>query len=102
MGETRLDVTVLARLPVTTRRSPGGRRASPDRVDDLAVAEEVALADRHAVVAQDRVGGRVVEVEVRGHEIQQVVLASEVERRVRKLDLDRALLGAFELLRLEG
>src|SRR5688572_8226406 len=48
----------------------------------LFVAEEVALTDGHAVVPQDRVGRRVVEVEVRDDEVQQVVLAREVERRI--------------------
>ena len=36
------------------------------------VAQEVPLAELNAVVAQDRVGGREVEVEVRQGEVQQV------------------------------
>ena len=63
--------------------------------------DEATFADLHAVVPQDCVRRRVVEIEVRRHELQQVVLAREVERGVRKLELDRTRLGALELRRLE-
>src|SRR5690606_32387803 len=84
------------------------RKASREPLRDDSVpiqlstaAEEVLLANLNAVVAQDRVSGRVVEVEVRRHEVEQVVLAREVEGRMRELELDRAGLGALELLGLE-
>src|SRR6185436_10963865 len=49
------------------RRTPLRHRR--DYIDvRLAVADEVAFADRDAVVAQNRVRRRVVEVEVRDHE----------------------------------
>src|SRR5690606_16925104 len=65
-------------------------------------AEEVALADLYAVVPQDQVGGRVVEIEVRHDEVVEVVLAVERERTVRKLELHPPLLGVGELLRREA
>src|SRR6516165_7397832 len=71
------------------------------RARRASAADEVALADLDAVVAQDRVRRHVVEVEVRHGEVQQIVLAVEGHRAVRKLELDRARLRTVELRRLE-
>eukprot|EP01041_Mallomonas_annulata_P019384 gene19383-38696_t len=49
-------------------------------------AEEVALAERHAVGAQYVVGGRGVEVEVRQRERQQEALGGE--RHLRRAELE--------------
>src|SRR5262245_7963685 len=65
-------------------------------------AEEVELAELETVVAQDSVRHRQVEVEVRQRELEQVVLAVELQRANRRLDLDGASLGAGELLAPES
>src|SRR5690606_26263000 len=72
------------------RDNAGGR-------DDISAADEVALADLHAVVAQDQIGSRDVEVKIRDYETVVVVLTRKIKSRVRKLQLDAAALRALVL-----
>ncbi len=63
------------------------------------LAQEVALADVHAVMSQDRVGGGRMEEEVRQQPAAQVGQAFHLDRAVRQLDRDVAIFSAFERAR---
>ncbi len=52
-------------------------RISPSRRDQIDRLQEIDLPDIDAVVAQDRVGGREVEVGVGHDHLQQIVLAAD-------------------------
>src|SRR5690242_11720921 len=68
----------------------------------LRAGDEVGLAQLRARLAQDHVGGGAVEVEIRDHEAEQVVLALEVHLAVAHLQVDVAALAAVDLLGLEA
>ena len=63
----------------------------------LAGAEEVAFADVDAIVAQDGVGGGVVEIEVRQHVVKQERLALEVGFLVAALECHGTCVAAINL-----
>src|SRR5262245_10573789 len=65
------------------------------------LAQEVLLADVDAVVAKDRVRGRVVEVEV-GQRVVVEVVAAAHPLAVPAREGDVPLLGAGELLAIEA
>src|SRR5262245_60552712 len=65
-------------------------------------SEVVALAHVEAVVAQDVVGGGDVEVEVRDRASQQELHAAELRVVAGHLDRQLLVLGAVDLLGLEG
>src|SRR6266705_4390587 len=98
------------------RASPKARRTSVSAsadLDDLRadmlnpressdLPEVILLADFHAAMAQDVVGGGDVEKEIRKREVQQVGLALEVQDpAAARLDRDVAVLRAVDLGRLE-
>src|SRR5262249_17573127 len=61
-------------------------------------AHEIALAELDPALAQDVVGGRAVEIEVRQRVGEQQRLAGELARRpARERDLDRLVLAAVDL-----
>ena len=64
----------------------------------LLVAHEVALADVEPVMAQDGVGGRHVEIEVRHREMQQIVGPAQRLGAVADREGDLAVLGAGQRL----
>src|SRR5260221_12120327 len=72
--------------------------ASPRRE----LPEIIALAEVDAALAQDPVGRRVVEIEIRQGESEEVVLPAELARLAADRDADLARLGAVDLRRLEG
>src|SRR3989344_1331297 len=80
-----------------------GSKASPAnnpsvrRANGLASAEEVALADADTVMAQDGVGGGVVEIEVRHDVIEQEGLTLQVGFLVAALEDDGARFAAVDL-----
>src|SRR6185369_2337890 len=86
--------------PATVASWPDPRK---DRACVLSrwIAEEIALAELHAVVPQDVVGGGDVEVEVRPGEALQVLLAAEFRVLAAQLEDHFAPLGAVDLLRLQ-
>src|SRR6185437_10803499 len=70
------------------------------RVRASAVAEKISLADLHACMPQNVVGGRAMEINVRSGEPRQILKAAlELESTVRKLERHGPLGGAFKLER---
>jgi hypothetical protein len=65
-------------------------------------AQIVALADLDAVVAQDVVGGRDVEIEIRHRMAEQELQALVAGFLVASLDHDLLVFGAVDLLRGDG
>ena len=79
------------------------RWAVPGRLRrPLRLAEEVDLAQLHPVVTQDVVGRGDVEVDVREHEVLQVVPAPEAQRSAAQRQGDGALLRTVDLLGVEA
>src|SRR4051812_28226563 len=66
------------------------------------LGQVVHLAQRHALAAQDRVGGGAVEQEVGQGEAEQEAGAGEVHRAVGELQLDGALLLAVDVRARHG
>src|SRR5262245_28682906 len=64
-------------------------------------SHEVALAEIHAVVAHNVVGGRDVEIEVRQRAVLQQVHAFELLFPGRRLDRETLALGAVHLPRVD-
>src|SRR5258708_20724301 len=64
--------------------------------------QKVLLADLQAVMAQDGVGRGHVEKETGQRPVREKIQPGKAQGAVRGLDLDRALLGAFDFLRLES
>src|SRR5579864_2050804 len=62
----------------------------------------IRLPQHHAVVPQDVVRGRGMEIDVRRRELRQVVESAERMRLPANRTRDLARLGAFELLRVEA
>src|ERR1700733_3524429 len=60
--------------------------------------QEISLPDLDAVMTQQCIGHGLVEKEIRQYEIVEVRETGEIERAILPLDLDRASLGAVELL----
>src|SRR5580700_9550424 len=86
------------------RRHPGasassGRRAPlPPASACSDEAQEVALAELDAVVAQEGIGGGRVKVEIRQGEEQQIIAALHMRVLARDLQRDVLVLGAVDLL----
>ena len=75
---------------------PGAGLPAPEHVEGLE-AQEIALPERHAVMTQNRVRGRDVEVEIRQHEAGQVIVtALEMARALASAMSDGAALGAVK------
>src|ERR1700732_5060956 len=58
--------------------------------------QEIALADIHAAMTQDRVGGGAMEIEVRQHEVVEIIVALHLAfdgatERKRDLAIDRRI-----------
>ena len=68
----------------------------------LARAEIIHLAQRHALVPQDAIGGGGVEKEVREHEAEEIAFAGEFQRVGPGLEFDRLGLAAVDLRRLHA
>src|SRR5689334_3608751 len=77
-----------------------GRPGRPGTVSRLRrhLAEIVALADHHADMADDVVGGRAVELHLQHREMIQVVLRLEIARLAADRDRDLRVLLAVELV----
>src|SRR5437899_1555451 len=76
--------------------SPGSSHLHRNR------AQEVLLADLHAAMAQDRIGGGEMEIDVRQHEMIEIVVALHVAlvgRAERECEL--TIGGAVDLLGVE-
>src|SRR5690242_19110321 len=88
-------------VSVRCRRGLRTRQESRYKVGALQGADEVALADLEADMAQDRVGGRAVEIEIRHGEVQQIGFALECHRVAAELERDLASFAAVDLIALE-
>src|SRR5207253_2359689 len=62
------------------------------------LAEIVALADRHADMADDVVGGRAVELHLQHREMVEIVLRREIARLAADCDRDLRVILAVELI----
>src|SRR5450631_3616745 len=86
------------RLPTTIARSEPRRATSGPACDSLRRRTEVVrLAKLNAVVAQQRVGRRDMEVEVRGRVVLQVGLTLERHGAVAARDHDVLVFGSVDL-----
>ena len=86
------------RMRVRGPKRQAGKPGEPARSQRT---DEVGLAERDAVVAQDVVGRGKVKIEVRQREHEQEVEAREVDGMAAELPRDRAVLGAVDLRGLE-
>ena len=101
MATHKLDLT-----PEEIRQNMERWAAAAARSSDRAQAgfkpgygPKIQLADLHALVAQDAVGGGDVEVEVRQREAQQIGVALELGLEVAERQRDLAAFGAVGLRR---
>src|SRR5690606_5310943 len=74
-------------------------RSWPSSMVSVDLADEVALAERHALMAQDVVSGGDVEKEVRQRKAEQVALADELELHVADLQRNGPRLAAIHRCR---
>src|SRR5438552_14811303 len=91
-------------VPANADADAQQRRLPPPRRDlgTDRLAHEVALAELDPAMAQDVVGGRAVEIEVRQDEVEQKRLPRELALVRAKLERDLLVLGAVDLRRLES
>src|SRR5690606_33967536 len=83
-----------AELMTRPRAAPRGSR----RRRSSGVAEEIALADRHAVLAKNVVGGRRVQVDVRHRVAEQQLHALVARLLARHGQHDLVVLGAVDAI----